>query len=63
MLIRDPIGSFEFVDFRETAPAAASTELFKEVHLPERKGLKRYAYYLQVGYVNIADRPVVCLVR
>lgn len=32
MLIRSPNGTFEFIDFRETAPAAASKDMF--VHDP-----------------------------
>lgn len=29
MLIRAPNGSYEFIDFRETAPAAAFEDMFK----------------------------------
>lgn len=29
MLVRAPNGSFEFVDFRETAPAAAFEEMYR----------------------------------
>lgn len=29
MLVRAPNGSYEFIDFRETAPAAAFEEMFK----------------------------------
>jgi gamma-glutamyltranspeptidase/glutathione hydrolase/leukotriene-C4 hydrolase len=32
MLIRSPNGSFEFIDFRETAPQAASKDMY--VHNP-----------------------------
>jgi gamma-glutamyltranspeptidase/glutathione hydrolase/leukotriene-C4 hydrolase len=28
MLIRSPNGTFEFIDFRETAPAAATKDMF-----------------------------------
>jgi gamma-glutamyltranspeptidase/glutathione hydrolase/leukotriene-C4 hydrolase len=30
MLIRSPNGSFEFIDFRETAPKAAHQDMFVE---------------------------------
>lgn len=33
MLIRSPNGTFEFIDFRETAPEKASKNMF--VHNPE----------------------------
>lgn len=29
MLVRSPNGSFEFIDFRETAPAAAFQDMYK----------------------------------
>jgi gamma-glutamyltranspeptidase/glutathione hydrolase len=29
MLVRSPNGSYEFIDFRETAPAAAFEDMFK----------------------------------
>lgn len=30
MLVRAPNGSFEYVDFRETAPAAAFEDMFRD---------------------------------
>jgi gamma-glutamyltranspeptidase len=30
MLIREPDGNYDFIDFRETAPAAASQDMYKE---------------------------------
>lgn len=42
MLIRSPHGSFEFVDFRETAPAAAFQDMFKNnTRASVRGGLAR----------------------
>lgn len=29
MLVRDPKGNFEFIDFRETAPAAAFQDMYR----------------------------------
>ena len=29
MLVKVPNGTFEFIDYRETAPAAASQDMFK----------------------------------
>lgn len=42
MLIRAPDGSFEFVDYRETAPAAAFEDMFKNnTRAAVRGGLAR----------------------
>lgn len=30
MLVRSPNGSYEFIDFRETAPAAAFRDMFND---------------------------------
>jgi gamma-glutamyltranspeptidase/glutathione hydrolase len=42
MLVRAPNGSFEFIDFRETAPAAAFEEMFNNsTHASTIGGLAR----------------------
>ncbi|KAJ5528733.1 nucleophile aminohydrolase [Penicillium freii] len=42
MLVRDGTGSFEYIDFRETAPAASSAQMSTGVPKSGFKGLKRY---------------------
>ncbi|KAJ5413272.1 nucleophile aminohydrolase [Penicillium sp. CMV-2018d] len=42
MLVRDGTGSFEYIDFRETAPAASSAQMFTGVPKSGFKGLKWY---------------------
>lgn len=45
MLIRSPDGTFENVDFRETAPAAAHQDMFaSDPHLSVAGGLARYVF-------------------
>jgi gamma-glutamyltranspeptidase/glutathione hydrolase/leukotriene-C4 hydrolase len=40
MLIRSPNGTFEFIDFRETAPAEATEDMFvKDPILAQHGGL------------------------
>lgn len=44
MLVRSPNGSFEFVDFRETAPAAAFEDMYENNTAGSvYGGLARYA--------------------
>jgi gamma-glutamyltranspeptidase/glutathione hydrolase len=50
MLVRAPNGSYEFIDFRETAPAAAFEDMFNDnkdasIH----GGLARYGKILHSG--------------
>lgn len=44
MLVRSPNGEYEFIDFRETAPAAAFQDMYNNTHgLSVYGGLARYA--------------------
>lgn len=45
MLVKAPDGSFEFIDFRETAPAAAFQEMYTgNPNGSTEGGLARYVY-------------------
>lgn len=47
LVLRAGDGSYEFVDFRETAPAAAFEEMYKDdENLSLEGGLARYAYHI-----------------
>ena len=49
MLVRSANGTYEFIDFRETAPAAAFQDMYKEdPNLSILGGLARYAHVLRV---------------
>lgn len=41
MLIKDHTGSFEFLDFRETAPALSTAEMFAHTDTSSSMGLRR----------------------
>ena len=44
MLVRAPSGSFEFIDFRETAPTAAFQDMYKNnTSASASSGLARYS--------------------
>ena len=46
MLVRAPNGSFEFIDFRETAPGAASEDMYNgNENASVVGGLARYTQY------------------
>jgi gamma-glutamyltranspeptidase len=46
MLVRAPNGSFEFIDFRETAPAAAFQDMYKNnTEASIYGGLARYDHW------------------
>ena len=43
MLVRAPNGTYEFIDFRETAPAAATEDMYSDdIDLSIYGGLARY---------------------
>ena len=67
MLIRSPNGSYESVDFRETAPAAAFGNMYKDnVNSSVIGGLARYLFRKYCGLGMKADSDlltVVCLVK
>ena len=41
MLVKDRTGSFEFLDFRETAPALSTVDMFAHADATSSMGLKR----------------------
>lgn len=45
ILVKDPNGAFEFIDFRETAPAAAYEDMFvNNTEAAVTGGLARYSF-------------------
>lgn len=59
MLIRSPDGTFEDVDFRESAPAAAHQDMFNsDPHLSVAGGLARYVYDNRLCVVLLANTVV-----
>ncbi|KAM3437974.1 hypothetical protein NHJ13734_004378 [Beauveria thailandica] len=66
MLIRDPTGAFEFLDFRETAPALSTMDMFSHANAWGRPGLKsgvpgelRGLEYLHTKYGSLSWSTVM----
>lgn len=55
MLVRGSNGSYEFIDFRETAPAAAFRDMYEgNINASLYGGLARYRFFLHPWIVNIS---------
>lgn len=53
MLVKTPQGAFEYIDFRETAPAAAHEDMFNNSSDASTVGgLARYVTYL-MNFVDV----------
>lgn len=65
MLVRSSNGSYEFIDFRETAPAAAFQEMYKgNVNASLYGGLARYCpfpFSCSFPAYSLANAPLVIL--
>ena len=60
MLVRSPNGSYEFIDFRETAPAAAFEDMYKNnTEASIFGGLARYVKVRTVQRVIFVDTIVL----
>ena len=55
MLVRSPNGTYEFIDFRETAPAAATEDMYSDdIDLSIFGGLARYEKTIDSDH-NLTD--------
>ena len=62
MLVRSSNGSYEFIDFRETAPAAAFQDMYKgNINASLYGGLARYCpfpFFFYFPHVNFRERSI-----
>jgi hypothetical protein len=61
VLVRSKEGAYEFIDFRETAPAAAYEKMFTEetIKLSLRGGLGEACSHSEIIYVTARERRIV----